>query len=231
MNIDPIPSIAVVKQIIEANQEAEIIQIVEYPTHKDLQDRISLNGQETQYIANALDLRERFKVPFWDSLLLEFMAQKKHSQKILEEARYHALANNIKKFPVKNFNAIEDYLELHRDKYLAISSRVECKGNKIMHIPLLDFRCPVDNYYLELVTDILININICPGYILVSGNSYQFYGLKLISQSELVNFLAIALHYSPVVDKSFIAHHLRDLYCSLRLTKKNNLVPYAVKKI
>jgi hypothetical protein len=39
---------------------------------------------------------------------------------------------------------------------------------------------------------------------------------------ELIDFLARALMYSPIIDRAYIAHQLLEKRCSLRISGKEN---------
>jgi len=99
----------------------------------------------------------------------------------------------------------------------SLCSQVQLKNGSTKHIPMIDFLCPKSQRSLEVVRRVAARLGAGGGFILESDRSYHFYGSQLLSDWELVRFLASALLFAPVVDQTWIAHQLIDKCCALRL--------------
>jgi hypothetical protein len=96
-------------------------------------------------------------------------------------------------------------------------SQVQLKNGSTKHIPMMDFLCPKSQQSLKVVRRISERFGVGGGFIMESDRSYHFYGSRLLSESELVRFLASALMFAPVVDQTWIAHQLIDKCCALEI--------------
>ncbi len=96
-------------------------------------------------------------------------------------------------------------------------SKVECKGGKYKHIPMMNFH--PDNVSLDAINESLKII--CPnskGVILETGRFFHYYGMSLLSEEKWLQFMAEFLMPCVVVSPRYVGHSLYDGYCSLRLT-------------
>jgi hypothetical protein len=83
---------------------------------------------------------------------------------------------------------------------------------------MLDFRIRPSIENEQLAIDILHRLK-RGGTLLNSGNSYHFYGNRLLrGDQELVKFLGRASLFSPFVDQRWIAHQLIEGACALRVS-------------
>jgi hypothetical protein len=67
---------------------------------------------------------------------------------------------------------------------------------------MMDFRCPQTDHCLSLVRKVAALFGVGRGYMLETDGSYHFYGAELLTASEQTSFLARALLFSPIVDRS-----------------------------
>jgi hypothetical protein len=103
------------------------------------------------------------------------------------------------------------------DSVFSLCSQVRLKDGSTKHIPMMDFLSLKSQRSLEVVRRVAARLGAGGGLILESDRSYHFYGSQLLSEWELVRFLASALLFAPVVDQGWIAHQLIDRCCALRI--------------
>ena len=146
--------------------------------------------------------------------------------------RHDALHNLLRHTPaVERIVTFTEHLPKVCEKYLtrlgdeqalAIRSRCQRVDGRWQQIPMMDFACDVRPRHLDLLKEVFANEEwrrkYCPGVILQSGNSYHFYGFKLLTQVQWVEFLGRCLLLSPYCDSRFIAHCLVAGACQLRIS-------------
>lgn len=102
------------------------------------------------------------------------------------------------------------------EEVLAVSSKVRI-GQKIFHIPMMDFRCDPSPENLSRLKMLLVRIGQSKGVILLSGRSYHFYGAELLNQKDYSPFLGNCGLLKGFVDERYIPHRLIDGCCILRI--------------
>ena len=100
--------------------------------------------------------------------------------------------------------------DLPISRAVGLTSKVLKVGNE-MHIPMIDFECDLD-----IVRSIVQKQNL-QGAIVASGNSYHFYGFKLLSHEQNINFLN-SLKPIGGVDAGWVYYQLKRGYSNLRIT-------------
>jgi hypothetical protein len=108
---------------------------------------------------------------------------------------------------------------------LAICSICILEDGTVAHLPMMDFRSAVKSTSTDFIERLLKVMGQGHGFILDSGNSYHFYGTRLLGESEWVTFLATSLLFAPFVDSRYVAHRLRAGRCNLRLRRSGSLKP------
>jgi hypothetical protein len=107
-----------------------------------------------------------------------------------------------------------------RQEALAIYSMCQEKSGEVLHIPMMDFRLASGSAegQLDLLRTALQGIRQNEGLIIDSGNSYHYYGLRLLPEGEWRWFMAGCLLLEPLVDVRYVSHRLLAGKASLRLT-------------
>jgi len=100
-----------------------------------------------------------------------------------------------------------------------VLSEVQLSGGRIGHLPFLDFHCPVAENSLRLVTNVARILFSGPGIILDSGHSYHAVGLNIVDTERLIDILARALLFNPIVDRAYISHQIIERGCALRISR------------
>ncbi|RYY89585.1 MAG: hypothetical protein EOO15_05790 [Chitinophagaceae bacterium] len=224
-------TVAALKEIVLAYSQIEGIYVHPFPNSPSLQDKIVFDEIENEHFKNALSLREEKHVPFWDALMLSFFDKDQFSLRILGNViNSHA---SRKKICIKTNAEFDSNLQsyiLSEGNY-AINSEVKTSEPGRRHLLLLDFQIPESPKNNLVVEHILRVLEVGPGYLFRSGRSYHFMGSTLITIGKLTKYLGKCLLFSPIIDKSWIAHQLIDRSCSLRFTQKNGMFPELIKKI
>jgi hypothetical protein len=218
----------IVVRLLRVHPEIATLHVLEYPRVPSLQERSPLTPDDEELVAQASTLRERHRLPFWDSLLLSSFNRKSPPKSILAAARFHnGSRTTVHKIPAGEVTTL---LQVNSPETTtaALSSLVRLNDGSRRHIPMLDFHCPSSAANLELATEVIRNLNATPGYLVESGKSYHFYGERLLVDSELTRFLASALLFSPIIDRAWIAHQLLEGFCGLRISGR---APFGLPKV
>jgi len=191
------------------------------PSSLPIQEDPAIDGSERALIERALAIRSDLALPFWDSLLLYVSTHSAKSQHLLKRATLHN-PQHLDALQIHRDDCTESRLlkiieALPSGRMLAISSRMQTKQNVSLHLPMLDFHCPISPENDALVKSVMTEIGL-EGYIARSGRSYHFYGNTLVDEESLITILGKALLFSPIVDRAWIAHQLLERACGLRIS-------------
>jgi len=220
----------IIKACLTSNNEIEYIHIHQFEDSIPLQSRIeSLSPFEEKQVLSAIKTKELFSIPFWESLMLTFNNNKNFSKRILDAVITHTKRKRERINKYDFISETENMITM--DINFAFNSEIITKSKKRLHLPLLDFYISVSEENQKVVECIIAALNMKNGYLLISGKSYHFIGSDLITRKELIIMLSSALHFAPIIDKSWLAHQLFELSCSLRFTKKYGILPSLIKII
>lgn len=128
------------------------------------------------------------------------------------------------------------------DKQIAISSEVELASGEHLHIPMMDFNYPKNSDSLKVIKERLQYIEASKGWILETEMSYHYFGEKLLTKKEWVDFMGRCLltsivhsrdNIQEVADSRYIGHSLRRGCNTLRLTTREDktVTPIVVASI
>lgn len=196
------------------------VAIFRYPSHPPLQQRFRPSGEEQCLIDQALDLRKRASLPFWNALFGACLLAQAHTPGLIDAAFFH---NGPGEAVAYDRNALEAGVleELVRSgaTNVGLSSEVRDVEDRIWHLALLDFHCDISPQNESLAA--LLCSHLMPeGYLLVdSGDSYHACGFGLLTIQGRVRMLGKALLAAPVVDAQYIAHQLQQDASSIRISK------------
>jgi hypothetical protein len=98
---------------------------------------------------------------------------------------------------------------------------------------MLDFRIRPSDENEELAIKVLARLG-TPGTLVNSGNSYHFYGDRLLrGGAALSRFLGGASLFSPFVDQRWVAHQLIEGACALRVSPGKSFAapPLVVRRV
>lgn len=217
----------VIEEIITSNANIKSVTFHEFPKQKLLQNQIEFSDIEERQFEEAMKIRNTYNLPFWDSMMLTYFNKEKTSNNILKCALRHN--SHSKEIKSRDIDSIKSRIIDNPDENIAFNSKVTLLNGDVKHLPLLDFHIPVNENNQKQVEKILELLDLKSGYIMISGESYHYIGNQLMDESSLFIFLSKALLFSPIIDKSWIAHQLLEHSCSLRVTLKHNIEPKLIK--
>ncbi len=196
-----------------------------YPKQILVQNEHNFTELEKKQLNSALLLRKKYHFPFWDSLMLTFFGNKNASSKFLKLSQRH---NKNEIFFSSDISHIE-FLTNSTSDSISVCSKIK-KNSDIYHLPFIDFHIPPSQDNLKVVNEV-IKILSLSGFILASGESYHFVCKHHYDEQFLLDFLAKLLFFAPIIDKSWVAHQILERACSLRVSKKHDLVPYVIGEL
>jgi len=218
----------VVSETIKNNSDITLLTFSPYPKQILLQNKIELNKLNKEFISVALNIRDRLRLPFWDCLMLSLFDKENVSADLLSSALSHN--PNSEKIKTRDIEDIRKFLSTNPQDNLSLNSEVHFKNKTVKHFFLLDFHIFQSTNNLRIVSNILRVLDL-HGYILDSGDSYHFVSDSFFDVNSLINLLAKALLFSPIVDRAWVAHQILERSCSLRVGTKHNITPTVIKKI
>ena len=218
----------IIEELLAQCPGIQSIRVTEFPSQGSLQDKLKFTDAEAKQVRRALAIRELIDLPFWDALHLTSFSNEHFSSRFLRQAKSHNQHPSPQTLRASRA-ALEGYLETKAGRNVALCSRVNLSTGEERHIPLLDFHCPNNRANAKLAASVVQELEVS-GYLLESGDSYHFYGNKLLRHDEFIRFLGLALQYAPIVDRAWIAHQLRELMAALRITSKEGVTPFLVQR-
>lgn len=219
----------VLDEILLNDLSIEAFTFIEFPKQQLLQEQIQFTQNETSQFEKALIIRNNLHLPFWDSLMLTFFNNSKYSIELLKAAQKHN--HSMQKIVTQDIQSIKTLTSNNPNINIAINSLVKTKANTQRHIPLFDFHIPINSENKKVVLSVLDVLGLKSGYVLESGESYHYIGVKLLEHNEFQNLLHQALLFAPIIDRAWIAHQLLEGSCSLRVGNKHGVTPKLIEKI
>lgn len=223
-------TLEVISAIVCSTQSISSFTFHQFPKQQLVQDSdICWSEQEQYMLEKALELKKT-GLPFWDGIMLSAFNNPNYSEVILEKALRHNSHPQLTYVPKdKLFSWFKEQAR-DIDSY-AFCSKVLMDNDKEGHLPLLDFHIPVSETNAKVVESVCRKIGLLKGWILNSGESYHFIGGEPIFYKDLELLLYKALMFTPIIDKAWISHQLREHSCSLRIGRKNGSMPEVVKEL
>jgi hypothetical protein len=217
-------AIDVVSGIMEICEDAESVEVIELDVNSEAKTSVGKSPEIASLVPEALELRGRYGIPFWMSIM--FVAQKTHVQipkSVIRAANFHR-SMPMRKIELKVDSSLSQNLRdvgqsLEGGRVLVLRSCVRMRADdEILHIPMLDFRLSSSDESHRTVMSVIREVGI-PGALLNSGQSYHFYGFELMTTRQLHAFLGRALLFTPLIDYRWIAHQLIESTCALRISQ------------
>lgn len=223
-----LPISTALMRLISGFDSVAKVSFVRYRPAPGLDERLSKSADPALEIREtAENLWRNYGIPFWDAILAICMKREEIPNHYVDLAILHDPAPDERTILVEVRNLTEELIgsmvdDLEEDAALAFSSKVELHNGQIAHIPLMDFRCPPSTNNSKIIQRALRAMGQNSGLLAESGRSYHFYGLRLQSRDEWIQFLALAMLFSPIVDVRYVAHRLADGACRLRISSSRN---------
>ncbi len=218
----------VVNEIVNKNSTIDLLTFSKYSQRTLIQKEIEFNKINNGFITTALDIRKKYRLPFWDSLMLSFFDKENVPTEYLSSALVHN--SNSEKIKTRNIEDIRQLLSKNPQESLSLNSEIYFENKTVKHLFLLDFHIYPSTNNLKIVSDIICILDL-HGFILNSGESYHFISDSFFELELLINLLAKALLFAPIVDRAWIAHQILERSCSLRVGEKHGFRPTVTKKV
>jgi len=220
--------IDIIRILINESAEIKFAKFVSFNSYDIIQNRVDFNGELKIVLEEALDLRSKYNLPFWDCFNLCLFNKKIKNFSFLRQLKFHNEKADeilIEKEEVNSFLS-----DIDLEDYLTFNSKVILKNDQIKHFPLLDFHIPISIENEKISVQIIKELGL-KGYLLESGKSYHFYGNELITEDELINILSYSLLFAPIIDRAWLSHQLIERSCCLRISKKYSKIPKFICEI
>jgi len=219
-----LPISSALVRLISSFRDIAQVSFVVYKPAPGLDERLAKDEDPSYEIRDLADkLRKTYGIPFWDAVLAICMKRGEIPDRYVDLAILHERSPDERTISMEtsrlSVSAVESLRnELKDGAALAFSSRVKLYNGNEAQIPLMDFRCEPSETNSRIVRRALGAMGQNAGLLAESGRSYHFYGFRLQSTSEWVEFLAMAMLFSPIVDVRYVAHRLADGACRLRIS-------------
>lgn len=112
---------------------------------------------------------------------------------------------------------LELWYQKEEEENLGLTSRVKLANGRIMHIPMIDFRCPCSEQNFSKVVKTLSVLGESRGFLLKSGNSYHYYGIKLLDEKRWRKFMKRCQGES-IIGHDWPLFQLQDGFSILRIS-------------
>lgn len=213
--------------IIHSHKDVRSIEICRYRSPPPLQSRIELTHREQDLVAKAISKRKDGVTSFWQGVFASALESGWCSEAVAEAALFHNGPGSVQSIQASSFRESLEVVFDPGERNVGFSSRLTLQDGSVRHLAMLDFRCeisPTNLAILEVICDALYE----GGYVVVdSGHSYHACGLRSVTPSQRVEFLAKALLFSPVVDIAYLSHQLRQEFSTIRISRggSSDLLP------
>jgi hypothetical protein len=217
------PVTRAIADLVKEIPNIERVTFVAYRPAPGLDVRLNRATDPTVEIREEAELlREKYGIPFWDSILAISMKRGEIPERYVQLAILHDQSPDEYSIHMSRLEVVQDNIESKLERLpegfvLAFSSKVVLEDGTQAHVPLMDFRCNPSPQNSSIVKKALAAMGERSGILAHSGRSYHFYGLRLLSEDAWRRFLAMGILFSPIVDARYIAHRLADGACRLRI--------------
>jgi hypothetical protein len=141
-------------------------------------------------------------MPFWEAVMLSLFEEAESAPNLLQAALFHQSRRGREMVLTREEvlkGRLEDLVYSCGPKSaLSVLSEVQLAGERIGHLPFLDFHCPVAENSGRLVADVTRILFSGPGIVLNSGHSFHGVGLNIVDTEHLIDVLARALLFNPM---------------------------------
>lgn len=203
-----------------------------------VQRRVSSDSTSELLIEKARAIRSAQNIPFWHAL---FIAGELETtgvpQDVLQSAMYHQDPAQYETTELILADDTPDQLaELAgqasgRDS-VALQSHVTLENGDDRFIPMLDFTSKATRPGSGATVHAAAQVLKTDGLLCTSARSFHFYGQRLVTQTEQLDFWARALLLTPIVDERWIAHQIRSQVGALRFSpNEQGVVPRVVARV
>ncbi|MFE7067177.1 hypothetical protein [Microbacterium sp. ER1] len=191
-------------------------------------------------IEQARAIRSAEGIPFWHALFIAGeLAPAGVPTDILRSAMYHQDPSQHETVEIATSDETPAQLaELasrtpaHGRDSIALQSRVTLADGEDRFLPMLDFTSKAVRPGSASTVRAAVEVLDTAGILCSSARSFHFYGHRLVSRDEQLDFWARALLLTPIVDERWIAHQIRGQVGALRFSaNERGIVPKVIAEI
>ena len=191
-------------------------------------------------IEQARAIRSAEGIPFWHALFIAGeLAPEGVPSDILRSAMYHQDPSQhetvevvvSERTPAELASLAEGMAPRSRDS-LALQSRVVLPSGEERYLPMLDFTSKAVRPGSAATVRAAVDVLDTPGILCSSARSFHFYGHRLVTREQQLDFWARALLLTPIVDERWIAHQIRGQVGALRFSaNERGVVPKVIAEV
>jgi len=221
-------TIELLPYIAEANPHITAFTCHHYPRQMMVQNQFDeWTEAEQQMFDFAVQMREQYHLPFWDGIMLSSFDNPQFSERVIMQALRHNPVPELITLSVSNLSSLG---HMPLDNF-ALCSKVILSDVGSLHLPMLDFHISASKVNSLVAADVCGILGLGHGWLISSGESYHFIGSKPMLWEELQIKLLQAMLFTPIIDKAWLSHQLREQCCSLRIGLKNGIMPKVYKEL
>lgn len=228
-------TLSALAQLIQGHRSLVSVEVLRLPIAPSVEDRPGAQPQHRYYADEARRVRHRgdsFTEAFLTAAdrnndLSSALAVVDYHQRF-DDAPFSATVRRDDFTPTRITDLVH---ETPAGQMLVLTSRVETlEGPR--HVPLLDFKISSSSGRNEEAVRSIAG-RLGGGLLVDSGSSYHLYGLTLLDDQRLVDWLLHAQLFSRCVDTRWVTHQLIERRAALRLSPggSRNAHPRLIAKI
>lgn len=212
--------------LVAMHQEIAEISVFSYTFPLPVQERAPMSDEEMALFRRARLKAASTGIPFHDAVVALAFSEEVLSSRIVN-ALTASNPESVQCTWVGRREILQGDLEMavsatQSPCALAVASTVRLDNGSLAHFPMLDLRCPISDSSQQGLLWIGRHLFPSGGILLRSGRSYHLLGAKFMSHEQVLYMYGQALMFSPVVDRSYVAHHLVRGFGSLRISENKD---------
>jgi hypothetical protein len=225
-------AVDVIEQVAASNPDVSQFHFAE----RDDRGYLPSERLPRHLVESAAKLRETYGIPFWEAVFICAEDIEGEVGQVLDAALYHEPVNSTITFSADDVvggSLREAVSRLEPNRALDLTSTLRTGQGEIAQWTLLDFRLKTSSTHESVAAEICRRVVGDSGYLLESGESYHFIGLRPRSAESWIKMMGRSLLFGPHIDARWIAHQLIDGSSALRVSPsaKHPFVPRAVRTI
>lgn len=205
-----------------------------------VQSRVEGASASELLVEQARAIRSAAGIPFWHALFIAGELEPAGvPTDILHSAMYHQDSSGHETKEIVTSDETPAQLAAlavrapaeGRDS-LALLSLVTLPNGEDRYLPMLDFTSKAARPGSASTVRAAIEVLETTGILCSSARSFHFYGSRLVTREEQLDFWARALLLTPIVDERWIAHQIRGQVGALRFSaNEQGVVPKVIAEI
>jgi len=227
-----IDAVDVVQRVAESNPD-----LVEFHfSARDDRGFLPSERLSRPLVEAAVDLRATYGIPFWEAAFICAEDIEGGAEQLLDVALYHEPVRSTITLSASDIvsGSLRDVVSsLKPNRALDLTSTVGANSGEVVQLALLDFRLKASSSHALVAAEICRRVAGDGGYLLESGESYHFIGLRPMSPDVWIKMMGRSLLFGPHIDARWVAHQLIDGSSALRVSPsaKHPFVPRAIRSL